>query len=130
MKLDHTEGRLRRFGTEHCPCCSVGEVPGTARYWKNRALATLLGGPRASEDWPADWVDHPYRARTDTKDWAYIAEPYKLTTEAMADLARLEGQGYKVNVSAWKAWHHPGHTLAVVIIPPDSGRSVLHHTRI
>lgn len=62
------------------------------------------------------WVDHASRVRLPDGRWLYTAEPYSLDTEALADLAHLAANGWDVSVTAWRARHLHGHTLAVEIV--------------
>lgn len=62
------------------------------------------------------WIDHAYRVRLPDGRWCYVAEPYSLDTEALADLAYLAANGWHVTVTAWRARHYPGHTVAVEIV--------------
>ncbi len=84
-------------------------VPG----WHRRigplpVLNALRGAPR--------WADHACRIRLPDDRWCYVAEPYGLDSEALADLAHLAANGWDVHVTAWRARHYPGHALAVEIV--------------
>jgi hypothetical protein len=69
------------------------------------------------------WVDHDYRERRDDGTWRYVCEPYWLHEDALADLASLAELGWHVTVSATRARHFPGHTVAVEIEQPEEGAS-------
>ncbi len=62
-------------------------------------------------------MDHAYRLRLEDGRWRYVAEPYELTEEALADLAFLADSCYEIVICAWRARHYPGHTVAVEITP-------------
>ncbi len=89
-------------------------VPGWHTAKGPRAVLNALhglptyGAPR--------WVDHACRVRLPDGRWCYIAEPYALDTEALADLAYLTENGWRVSVTAERARHYPGRTLAVEIV--------------
>lgn len=68
------------------------------------------------------WVDHPCRVRLPDGRWCYIAEPYRLDTEALADLEHLAANGWDVTVTAERARHYPGRTLAVEIVAKAEAR--------
>lgn len=109
-----------------CPCHeSAG--PGTAAGWHVGKgplpdLRALHGEPWRFQ--PA-WVDHAYRVRLDDGRWLYVAEPYSLDSDDLTDLAHLSAAGWDVSLTAWRARHYPGHTLAVALseaLPMDTPR--------
>jgi hypothetical protein len=101
-----------------CPHCTTNR-PGAASGWHIRqGPAPLLWdrhGTREFRTLPS-WVDHPYRVRLDDGRWCYVAEPYELRESAFSDFVFLEGNGYRVSITAWKALHYRGHTVAVHIV--------------
>lgn len=102
--------------TAPCPC-HTGTT--TERDWHRGAGPGQMLAERHGLDsrhgYVAAWVGHPYRLRLPDGRWCYVAEPYALDADALADLAFLAGHGYVVTVTAWQARHNPGHTLAVHI---------------
>lgn len=109
---------------EPCPCggCPAPVPAGARPQWPQRtgplpALARHRGVDRELLDlgWRPTWVDHPYRLRADDGRWCFVAEPYSLGDDALADLAALVAAGWQVRVSADEARHYPGHTIAVRI---------------
>jgi len=107
---------------ERCPHCK--DLKGFAYGWHRRKgpmpLLEKWRGRRAGMGVIGGWVDHLYRERWPDVPggWIYVAEPYQLEPEDMAELGRLAGEGWRVEVTAWRAMHYPGHTLAVTLIPP------------
>lgn len=100
-----------------CPCHKPSG-PDAVAGWHARkgplpVLNTLHGMPFYER--PA-WVDHAYRVRLVDGRWCYIAEPYTLGSDALADLAHLARHGFGVTVTADRARHYPGRTLAVEIV--------------
>jgi hypothetical protein len=67
--------------------------------------------------WLPAWVEHAYRLRLEDGRWCYCAEPYDLYEDAVEDLAHLAASGFEVAVSAERARHNPGHTIAVEVVP-------------
>jgi hypothetical protein len=61
------------------------------------------------------WADHAYQVLERDGEWVCIAEPYSLFGADFADFAFLEEHGYHVDVSAPRARHAPGGTVAVRI---------------
>lgn len=103
-----------------CPCHSSPPPPGTDKGWHERTgPAPLLlrrhGLTKGTR--PARWVDHAYRLRLEDGRWRYVAEPYELTEEALADLAFLAENSYDIRILSWAARHYPGHTVAIEITP-------------
>jgi len=101
-----------------CPHCRYNVGVGVASDWHQRKGPGPLLATRHSEDWRSwrpRWVDHSWRYRRQDNRWTYVAEPYDLDEDALEDLAYLIERGYSVEVTAWKARHYPGHTLAVEI---------------
>lgn len=92
-----------------CPCSS------TNRGWHVRkGPLPLLQERHELPSWGTPgWVDHAYRLRLPDGRWQYVAEPYGLHEEALADLMFLAENGYDVTITAWEARHYPGHTVAV-----------------
>ncbi|MBA2756902.1 MAG: hypothetical protein H0U37_05615 [Chloroflexi bacterium] len=89
-------------------------VPG----WHRRiGPLPVLNALRGLSDYAAPrWVDHACRIRLPDDRWCYVAEPYSLDTEALADLAYLAANGWRVTVTAERALHYPGRTVAVEIV--------------
>lgn len=95
-----------------CPCCV--SVVGAVRGWPHRkGPAPVLRG-RFNWDLPA-WIDHAYRLQLPNGRCCYVAEPYGLPVDAFADLAYLVEQGFDIAISAARARHYPGHTIAIEI---------------
>lgn len=77
------------------------------RYWgRNGPHADLRkrDGKRASVDTYLDsmeyhFVDHAYRVKRADGGISYYSEPYDLSNEDFADLAWLQGNGWRVRVS-------------------------------
>lgn len=61
----------------------------------------------------ASWMDHSYKLITPKGEEIFVAEPYELGRIALAELARLSRQGWRVSVRPDLALHYPGRTLAV-----------------
>lgn len=106
--------------TTPCPCHDRrAERPAWAkRRGPLPDLARRNGIDRELLDagWRPRWVDHDYRlAADDDKPERWVAEPYELGADALADLAHLDARGWRVIVTARQARHFPGQTLAVVI---------------
>jgi len=104
------------------PACPCHERPpaGTAYGWHERTgplpiIRARHGTNRLYGARPR-WIDHAYRLRLPDRRWAYYAEPYALDEDALADLDYLGRHGFEVTITAWRARHCPGHTLAVQII--------------
>ena len=98
-----------------CPC-NGWRAAGTAAGWPEcRGPLPILRarGGVGPYDRP-QWADHLYRLRRPDGRWCYVAEPY-----ALAVLAYLAAHGFAVAVTAWRARHYPGHTLAVEITAPE-----------
>jgi len=72
--------------------------------WGARSPAPPMNRPR--------WVDHAYRRRRDGRT-EYIAEPYHLDPDDIADLHRLGQDGWDVWITAQSARHYPARTLVV-----------------
>lgn len=105
----------------HCTGCGGRQTATAAPNWPHRTgPAPLLYArhgihhPTPGER-PARWVDHAYRVRNEDGAWTYVAEPYSLYDGALADLAALVEAGWTVSVSAPRARHLPGGTVAVEI---------------
>jgi len=92
--------------------------PALVHGWHRRIgpLPVLNALRELPEDGAPRWIDHACRFRLSDGRWCYVAEPYALDTEALADLAHLAAIGWDVRVTAWRARHYPGHTLAVEIV--------------
>ncbi len=105
--------------TRVCPCsgCGRADTADTVARWHARTGPAPLLRARHRLDSGAlpRWVDHPYRLRLPDGRWRYVAEPYELSEDALCDLAFLAGRGFRVAVTAWRARHYPGHTVAVEI---------------
>lgn len=104
-----------------CPCHeSAG--PRTARGWHARIgpLPVLNARHGLPVNAAPRWVDHAYRVRLEDGRWCYVAEPYSLDGDALADIAHLIAAGWDVSLTAWRARHYPGHTLAVTTTEPAS----------
>lgn len=103
-----------------CPCHTYPRPSGTDKGWHERkGPAPLLrkrsGLPRGIR--LAQWMDHTYRLRLEDGRWCYVAEPYEVTEEALADLLFLAENGYDIRILSWAARHYPGHTVAIQITP-------------
>lgn len=104
-----------------CPCgaCGQSDTNGAAAGWHERKgplpVLRVRHGRPAGHGWRPRWMDHPYRLRLSDDRWRYVAEPYELDEDALADLAYLADSGFDVSVTTWKARHYPGHTVAVAI---------------
>jgi hypothetical protein len=87
--------------------------------WQRYALAQ--DGPGA-DDVPrylSGW-DHAYRlVHPENKRVVWCAEPYELSAERLRELAKLEGQGWKVQVDADWSIHFPGRTVRVTVERPN-----------
>ncbi|MBB2499669.1 hypothetical protein [Amycolatopsis echigonensis] len=99
-----------------CPC-HTGD--GEFRLWpENEGPGPLLAERHGKAEHArlAAWCDHTYRL-TDSRtgEWIYVAEPYQLHEEAFEDFVFLGENGWRVEVTAWRARHSPGHTVAVLI---------------
>jgi hypothetical protein len=118
-----TETRL----VSGCPCggCDKSHDPGEVAGWhQHNGPGPLLRQRhhKSTLDRPAHWVDHHYRLRQPDRTWTYVAEPYDLSDEAIADLGWLQSEhGYRISVAAHAARHYPGGTVAVILRPPTSG---------
>lgn len=102
-----------------CPCHGT-PVPGTARGWHQRLGPAPVFAARHELE-PSvlpGRADHPYLLRLPDGRWCYIAEPYELGDDALADLVHLATAGFDISITAWQARHNPGHTVAVHIISP------------
>lgn len=97
-----------------CPC-HTGDM--NYRDWpEDSDLVQLLVARHGKPGKPAPWFDHPYRLWNSTgREWVYVVEPYELGAHAFEDFAYLDAHGWRVEVTAWRARHFPGHTLAVLI---------------
>ena len=103
--------------TSRCPCHGT-PVPGTAHGWHQRvgpAPVLAIRHGVVDRGLLPGWVDHAYRLRLPDGQWCYVAEPYDLGEDALADLAYLTTAGFDVSVTAWEVRHYPGHTVAVRI---------------
>ena len=96
----------------------VAPEPARVHGWHRRIgpLPLLNALHRLSEYGAPRWVDHACRVRLPDGRWCYIVEPYSLDTEALADLAYLAANGWRVTVTAERALHYPGRTVAVEIV--------------
>jgi len=65
----------------------------------------------------ADHVRNHWWWRLEDGRWRYVAGPYELTEEALADLAFLAENSYDIRILSWAARHYPGHTVAIEITP-------------
>lgn len=108
-----------------CPCAGCGNhTAGITPYWPTRtgplrALAVRDGhADELRYGWHPNWIDHSYRYRDHTGAMTYIAEPYDVGEDTLADLAWLSQHGWTVAVSGAAARHYPGHTVAIVITEP------------
>jgi hypothetical protein len=68
----------------------------------------------------APWVEHLYCIKHPDGRRGYVAEPYVeyIDDAALADFAFLESCGFSVEISAEKARHYPGRTVAVIFWEP------------
>jgi hypothetical protein len=96
-----------------CPCHS-GEA--AFRGWDTDGSPVHLLRERHNTNELPEWCDHAYRVLIVEPDiWAYVAEPYQLYAPAFDDFTFLKENGWTIELTAWRARHNPGHTLAVVI---------------
>jgi hypothetical protein len=96
-----------------CGCAPHRQARGLAAGWhKHRGPLPAL---RAAGRGYPQWADHPYRVRGRDGRWTYVAEPYSIHADDLADLACLEAQGWRVFISAEYARHFPGRTTAIMI---------------
>ena len=102
-------------GLSHdCPC-TAADAGWHVRKGPGPVLAARHGlDPRIGP--PAPWIDHAYRVRRPDGVTVYVAEPYGLDGDAVADLAFLADRGFSVSVTAWQVRHSPGDCLAVHIV--------------
>ncbi len=62
------------------------------------------------------WGDHLYRlVNQEQERMIYVAEPYQISAEDMADLERIESEGYTVYLNAEWSLHYPTRTLVIWI---------------
>lgn len=103
--------------TGPCPCHDEDSLH--LKYWDtDKGPGPLLLTRHGHSDYgrPAEWCDHFYRLYdTNTSEMVYVAEPYQLYDEAFDDFVYLREQGWEVEVTAWRARHNPGHSIAVLI---------------
>lgn len=114
-----TARTLEKGQQEPCPHCRHNVGKGIASGWHRR---TGPGPPLRSrygedEGWLPWWADHRWRYRNTDGRWTYVAEPYDFGEECIEDLAWLVSNGFDVVVSAGRARHYPGHTVAIEITP-------------
>lgn len=102
--------------TEPRPPCRCGcRSPSGPRWHQRKGPLPILRARHGLGPWQQpDWIDHSWVERV-MGSWLYITEPYHLDDDALADLAHLTEVGFVVEITAWRARHYPGHTLAVVI---------------
>ena len=76
-----------------------------------------------AHDWYTDarWIDHPMRLTKTGAPTIYVSEPYNLSDEGILELAELVKKGWDIHISAWRAVHFPGHTLAIWMVRHPSG---------
>ncbi len=110
----------RDMAERDTPHAHERDTPDTARIpgWRRRiGPLQVLNALHGLSDYAAPrWVDQACRVRLPDGRWCYVAEPYSLDTEAVAEIAHLAANGWDVTVTAWRARHYPGHTLAVEIV--------------
>lgn len=63
----------------------------------------------------APWADHSSMWNKDGKPYAFITQPYGLTTDGVLHLAKYIESDFDVRVDAGLSWHYPGSTLVIRI---------------
>jgi hypothetical protein len=93
------EGIRRRAWTPTAPKSPGVRRDGPYRYWDMNRIA--------------GWHDHPYRLVAADGAVIFVSEPYALTKTGLANLLRLEADGWHLLIRPEYALHFPGQTMAV-----------------